>query len=103
MAEVIGMTAGTVERFPGAFDASPVTEELNRIMELLRSACPPDSVISFSFDGRLQAHIDVRKREHVMYVEMVLPTLESGLFHSVSLGGTPRHPFYHRVSALVRA
>lgn len=103
MAEVIGMTTGSVERFPGAFASSPVTKELNRIMALLRDACPPETVISFSFDGRLQAHIDVRKREHVMFVEMVLPTLETGLFHSVSLGGTPRHPFYHRVSAQIRA
>lgn len=103
MAEVIGMAAGNVERFPGAFPANPVSDELNRIMELLRSACPPETLISFSFDGRLQAHIDVRKREHVMYVEMVLPTLEPGLFEGISLGGTPRHPFYHRVSAQVRA
>ena len=102
MAEVINMT-GAVERIPEAFPPSPVSDELNRIMALLRDACPPETVISFGFDGRLQAHIDVRKREHVMYVEMVLPTLEAGLFHGISIGGTPNHPFYHRVSALVRA
>lgn len=103
MAEVIGMTTGNVERFPGAFPPSPVSDELNRIMALLHGACPPEAAISFSFDGRLQAHIDVRKREHVLFVEAVLPTLEAGLFHGVSTGGTPGHPFYHRVSALVRA
>lgn len=103
MAEVIDMTTGTVERFSETFAPSPVSDELNRIMALLRGACPPDTCISFSFDGRLQAHIDVRKREHVMYVEMILPTLEPGLFHGVSIGGTPRHPFYHRVSAFVSA
>ena len=103
MAEVIGMTASNVERFPGAFPASSVSNELNRIMALLRNACPPESLISFSFDGRLQAHIDVRKREEVLFVEMLLPTLEAGLFDGVSLSGTPGHPFYHRVSAAVHA
>lgn len=102
MAEVIGMALGSVERFPGAFPASPVTDELNRIMALLRDACPPETLISFSFDGRLHAHIDVRKREHVLFVEMVLPALGAGLFHNVSLGGTPGHPFHHRISAQIR-
>jgi hypothetical protein len=102
MADVIDMTASAIDRFPGPFASNPVTDELTRIMALLRDACPPETLVSFSFDGRLQAHIDVRKREHVMFVEMVLPTLEDGLFHNVSLGGTPRHPFYHRVSAQVR-
>lgn len=102
MAEVINMT-GAMERIPEALPPSPVSDELGRIMKLLRDACPPESILSFSFDGRLQAHIDVRQREHVMYVEMVLPTLEPGLFHGVSIGGTPNHPFYHRISAFVRA
>jgi hypothetical protein len=103
MAEVIGMTTGNVERFPGAFPATPVFDELGRIMALLQSVCPPESLVTFSFDGRLQAHIDVRKREHVMFVEMVLPTLEGGRFEGISIGGTPGHPFYHRISANVRA
>jgi hypothetical protein len=103
MAEVIGIVAGGVERFPPPIKTSSVCDELNRIMELLRGACPPETEISFSFDGRLQVHIDVRKREHVMYVEMVLPTLEQGLFHGISIGSTPGHPFHHRVSALVQA
>jgi hypothetical protein len=103
MAEVIGMATGSVERFPGAFSPAPVSDELSRIMALLQEACPPETIITFGFDGRLQVHIDVRKREHVMFVEMVLPTLEAGLFHGISLGGTPRHPFYHRVSAIVAA
>jgi hypothetical protein len=103
MAEAISMTASNVERFPGAFPASPISDELNRITALLRNACPPESLISFSFDGRLQAHIDVRKREQVLLVQMMLPTLEAGLFDSISLSGTPGHPFYHRVSATVQA
>jgi hypothetical protein len=101
MAEVIGMVASGGERFPASPGNRPVCDQLDRIVEMLRRACPPDTEITFSYDGRLQVHIDVRKREHVMYVEMVLPTLEPGLFDGVSLGGTPRHPFHHRVSALV--
>lgn len=103
MAEVSGMTASNVERFPGAFPASAVSDELSRIRALLRNACPPESLISFSFDGRLQAHIDVRKREQVLFVQMVLPTLEAGLFEGISLSGTPGHPFYHRISTAVHA
>jgi hypothetical protein len=102
MAEVIGRIAGGADRFSAPLQTSSVSDELNRIMELVRGACPPETYVTFSFDGRLQVHIDVRKREHVMYVEMVLPSLEQGLFHSISLGGTPRHPFHHRVSALVQ-
>jgi hypothetical protein len=103
MAKVIDMTSSNVERFPGAFAASPISEELHRIMALLRDACPPESLISFSFDGRLQAHIDVRRREQVMFVELALPTLEPGLFDAICIGGTPRRPFYHRISATVHA
>ncbi|MFA7601456.1 MAG: hypothetical protein WCY29_00485 [Novosphingobium sp.] len=103
MAEIIGMTSGNVERFPGAFPPSPVSDELHRIMALLRGACPAEATVSFSFDGRLQAHIDVRKREDVLFVEAVLPTLEADLFHGVSIGSTPGHPFHHRISAAVRA
>jgi hypothetical protein len=103
MAEVIGMTASNVERFPGVFPASPISDELTRITALLRDACPPESLISFSFDGRLQAHIDVRKREQVLFVQMMLPTLEDGLFDGISLSGTPGHPFYHRISTAVHA
>lgn len=103
MAEVIGMTSGTVERFPGAFPATSVSDELGRIMETLRGVCPPDTQISFSFDGRLAVHLDVRQREHVLFVEMLLPTIEAGRFEGITIGGKPGHPFHHRISATVRA
>jgi hypothetical protein len=103
MAEVIGMTTGTVERFPGAFPATSVSDELGRIMAVLRGACPPETQISFSFDGRLQVHLDVRQREHVLFVEMMLPTLEAGRFDGITIGGKPGHPFHHRISANVCA
>lgn len=103
MAEVIGMTTGTVERFPGAFPSTSVSDELSRITELLRSVCPPQTQISFSFEGRLQVHLDVRQREHVTFVKMVLPTLEAGRFDGLTVGSKPGHPFHHRISASVRA
>jgi hypothetical protein len=103
MAEVLGIATGKIERFASPYRPQSVSDELNRITALLQSACPPETCISFSFDGRLQVHIDVRKREHVMFVEMILPNLEAGLFQQASVGGKPGHPFYHRVSAVVDA
>ena len=103
MAEIIGMATGTVERFPGTFPSTAVSDELGRLSDLLRSVCPPETQISFSFEGRLQVHLDVRQREHVMFVKMVLPTLEAGRFEDITIGGKPGHPFHHRISANVRA
>ena len=103
MAEALSVIQGNVERFPSTDRSTPVSDELDRLARLLREACPEGAVISFSFSDKLQAHIDVRKREQVMVVQMILPTLQPGLFRDVSLGGTPHRPFYHRISALVRA
>lgn len=103
MAEVIGMTTGTVERFPGAFPSTSVSDELARLSELLRSVCPPDTQISFGFEGRLQVYLDVRQREQVMFVTMVLPTLEGGRFGNIVSGSKPGHPFHHRITASVQA
>jgi hypothetical protein len=103
MANGHGAVPGNVERFPAANPSMPVSDELVSLSRLLREACPEGAVISFSFDNKLQAHIDVRKREHVLVVQTILATLKPGLFHGVSLGGTPHRPFYHRISALVRA
>jgi hypothetical protein len=103
MAEGLTLVPGNVERFPDTIRPATISDELSSLANLLREACPEDACISFSFDEKLQAHIDVRKREHVMFVQMMLPTLRPGLFHGISLGGTPHHPFYHRISALVQA
>jgi hypothetical protein len=103
MAEGLTLVPGNVERFPDTGRSTAISDELSSLANLLREACPEGACISFSFDDKLQAHIDVRKREHVTFVQMILPTLKPGLFHSISLGGTPHHPFYHRISALVQA
>jgi hypothetical protein len=103
MAEALSMASGSVERFPFTPGSTSVTDELIRIGDIVRGACPPDATIGFSFEGRLQLHIDVRKREHVLFVETVLPTLGAGLFSGLSVGSTPGHPFHHRISAVVAA
>lgn len=89
-----------VERFPGP-RSTVVVDELDRILAILRDSCPPDAIISFDFDGRLHAHIDVRRREDVTVIERILPSIGAGLFHDLSLRGTPHRPFFHRISALV--
>lgn len=70
---------------------------------VIRGALPEVAGVSFTFENRLQLHIDVRKREDVTLVELILPRLESGAFRTVSLGRTPGHPFHHRITAFVNA
>ena len=101
MAQTLVNMAGNVERLPGAFSPTVVSDELRRIRALLQAVCPGDSIISFDFDGRLQVHIDVRKREEVMLIQALLPTLEMGLFNNINLGNTPHRPFFHRITAEV--
>lgn len=80
---------------------TPVTDELDRIMMLLQAICPPGTTIGFEFDGKLQVNIDVRKREDVLLIQAILPTIETGLFRNLSLGNTPNRAFFHRISAEV--
>lgn len=101
MEEGLNRQPGSVEPFPEIPINTSVSDELNRILSLLRDALPADAHISFDFDGRLHAHIDVRKREEVTTVETLLPMLGHGLFHDIIRGGTPHHPFFHRISVLV--
>ena len=101
MEEALNRQPGSVEPFPETPKNTLVSDELNRILSLLRDACPADAHISFDFDGTLHAHIDVRKREEVTAVEILLPMLGHGLFHDITRGGTPHHPFFHRISVLV--
>ncbi|HWU02679.1 MAG TPA: hypothetical protein VN222_08085 [Novosphingobium sp.] len=101
MGDVQKVTTASVEPFPALAGSTTVTDELNGILAMLKSACPEDAQISFDFDGRLHVHIDVHRREDVIAVETMLETLGLGLFRAISRGGTPHHPFFHRISALV--
>jgi hypothetical protein len=103
MAENLSSILGNVERFPGAYPSTSVTDELNEILGALRQAFPDAAHISFDFDGHLHVHIDVRKREQVTLVQAALPSMAVAHFHRLRMGGTPNHPFLHRVSAIVEA
>lgn len=78
-----------------------VTDELNKILSMLKGACPREAMISFDFDGRLHVHIDVHKIEDLLRIEGLLPSLGAGMFHDFSRGETPNHPFFHRLTAIV--
>lgn len=91
---------GSIEPFP-LQQPTQVTDELNRILGMLRDVSPNDATISFDFDGHLHVHIDVRRREDVTLLEALLPKLGCGLFSGVTRGSTPHRPFFHRISALV--
>lgn len=103
MASAFGAMNGNVERFPMAEPSAGITQELNRILSLLREAAPTGSQISFDFDGCLHVHIDVRAREDVLMLEHMLCSLDLGMFSNITHGRTPHHPFFHRVSARVNA
>lgn len=90
----------SVERLPEQ-RSTVITDELNKILDMLEGACPKGAVISFDFDGRLHVHVDVHNFEDVLKVEGVLPILGGGMFHDMSRGSTPHHPFSHRLSAIV--
>jgi hypothetical protein len=103
MAKVFDMTAQEIDRFQFASRSGAVSDELTRITTLIRSALPEVAGVSLSFDSKLQVHIDVRRREDVTVVELILPNLEPGLFQGIGRGRTPGHPFHHRVTAGVCA
>lgn len=103
MAEALSLASAGIQRFPGAMTSIAISDELIRIGDMIRAVSPPETCVGFSFDGRLQVHVDVRKREHVLHLEMVLPTLAGGMFDGLSVGSVPGRPFHHRVTATVQA
>lgn len=90
----------SVERLPDQ-RSTTITDELNKILEMLKGACPEGATISFDFDGRLHVHIDVRSFEDILKIESILPILGGGIFHDISRGDTPHRSFHHRLSAIV--
>jgi hypothetical protein len=91
------------EQFPTPPRSTPVTDELNRIVGLLRDIVPSDATISFDFNGKLQVHIDLARREDVTLVEALLPRVGAGLFQDLRRSSTPHRPFSHRVSAVMNS
>ncbi len=98
--EELSLPAG-VESLPGQPRSTLVSDELGKLMALLRASCPSDAVITFLYDGALHVRIDVRTLEEVVAIELMLPRLAAGVFHGVQRGRAPNHSFLHRVTALV--
>lgn len=90
----------SVERLPNQ-RSTIVTDELNKILTMLKGTSPESALISFDFDGRLHVHVDVRSFEDLLKVEGILPILGGGMFHDLTRGKTPHHPFHHRLSAIL--
>ncbi|HUD29476.1 MAG TPA: hypothetical protein VMQ93_11440 [Novosphingobium sp.] len=91
----------TIADFRQSMPAHPVSDELGSLYDLVESACPPASIVSFVFDGRLRIAVDVHTFEEASQVEALLPSLGGGVFHDVVRGNTPGMSFRRRVSALV--
>jgi hypothetical protein len=90
-----------VERLSAQTPVS-ISEELSKLLAMVRAHAPDDAKIGIDFDGKLHLRVDVRNGEHVKVLEEALPTLGTGdIFHRIEVGATPGHPFSHRVSALI--
>lgn len=99
-AEIL-LKAGTVEQFPAQKLSTLVSDELNRILDLLWREVPDPVKISFEFEAKLFVHIDVRTVEDVSLTKAKLQNLGGGLFTDIRHGKTPHRAFLHRVSAVV--
>ncbi|WFL76169.1 hypothetical protein P7228_09160 [Altererythrobacter arenosus] len=90
-----------IEEIATRSHAKPVTEELSKLKEALKSEFPKAVWIEFEFRQQLRIHIDVRTIEEVTLIEARLPALCGGAFSGVFSGRTPNHAFLHRVTASV--
>lgn len=90
----------SVERLPEQ-RSTIITDELNKILVMLREVTPPEATISFDFDGELNVHVDVRSYEDMLKIEDLLPRLGGGTFCCTERSSTPNRPFFHRVTARV--
>ena len=90
-----------VERIHAPSPPTTVSDELGRLMGVLREHCGPEAVITFQFDGKLHVHIDVRDIEEVARLESILPALCGGAFSELQRGLSAHHSFFHRISARV--
>jgi hypothetical protein len=95
------VTITQVEPFPQQQRNNSIADELGKLIDLLRSEFPSAIKIFFEFDDRLKVHIDVRTGEEIGTTETKLARLCGGTFTQVTHGGTPHHPFFHRITAKV--
>ena len=95
-------SAGNVEQLFGLHGTTPVSDELQKLTDMLAAFCPKDSVIRFEFDGKLRLQVDVRRFEEMTALEALLPALWGGIFDEVQRSITHKHSFFHRLTAVVR-
>ena len=91
---------GNIESIPIP-SKSGVSDELGRLLGILRGLCPRRAVILFEYDGALRVHIDIRRLEDVPVVETFLPSLCGGIFRDAQRGLSAKHSFFHRITATV--
>ena len=97
-----GGESGNVESMFAETQATPVTDELAKLRNVLVEHFPRDALIKFEFDGRLRVHVDVRRFEEVAVVEALLPSLSGGIYRDLQRSMTGHNSFLHRVTATVR-
>ncbi|GGN51642.1 hypothetical protein GCM10011349_24390 [Novosphingobium indicum] len=100
MSENSNSDIAKVEHLPSQKPAR-ISDELAKVLSMVREHAPKDAKVSIDFDGKLHLHVDVRNGEDVKVLEKFLPQLGAGVFHDIEVGSTPHHPFFHRVSALI--
>lgn len=91
----------SLEAFPGKVRSTEISVELNRLRNMLRHEFPDAEKITFSFEGELQAHIDIRDACSIRLTELRLARLGGGIFQRIRHSRTPNRPFLHRVNSLV--
>ncbi|MFC7535981.1 hypothetical protein ACFQPG_01205 [Sphingomonas sp. GCM10030256] len=91
-----------VESMFAEAQATPVTDELEKLRSVLVEQLPRDALIKFEFDGKLRVHLDVRRFEDVAHVEALLPSLAGGIYRDLQRGLSRHNSFLHRVTASVR-
>ena len=94
--------AANVESMFAEDQATPISDELDKLRSVLIEHFPRDALIRFEFDGRLRVHVDVRRFEDVAVVEAVLPSLCGGIFHGLQRTMSRHNSFVHRVTASAR-
>ncbi|MBB3957849.1 hypothetical protein, partial [Novosphingobium sediminicola] len=78
MGEMSAIAAGKIERFPPVENASAVSDELGKLLGMIKAACPEATAIHFDFDGKLRVRIDVHSRDDVAAIQKTLPALGGG-------------------------
>ena len=90
-----------VRTLPLPVGAADLSDALGKLTGELRSHAPADAAVTLLFDGRLHINIDVRNLDDVARLEFLLPALCGGIFSNVQRGLVDKHPFLHRLTALV--